>query len=415
MIIYELLLLKVKYIFLPFLSLFNKKIKIILEEQRHIFKKLGSIPSTKKETVWFHIASAGEFLQVLPLIENFKKANYFIFLSHSSPSAISFLKKYPICDFTSYFPLDTKKNIKKLIQIVKPKMLVLVKYEIWPNLLIETYNAKIPSFLIAASAKNKKIFLYIFKNLYKKIKIIFTINKYDTESFKKFKLTNIITIGDTKVDYVRSRTLESLDPILEAQLSKIKICYNKTLILGSSWAKDETIVLKAWKKFSDKIFLIVAPHEPSLKHLDCLEKQIRILDLNSVRLSKCINLDSSKINVLIVDKVGILANLYKYADYAFVGSGAGGVHNILEPAVFNLPIMFRNKIKNSQEALYFRKNKIAKIINNHKELISYLTYDLGNDIQIKLISNKTKAYFEMNEGASDKISNNILEHSKKKP
>lgn len=406
MIFYEFFLKLLIIFFLPLASLFNKKLKIILNEQKQIFSKLKTIQNNEN-TIWFHVASAGEFLQALPLIKVFKENNFYIFLTFTSSSTVSFINKYPVCNTVSYFPFDTKKNIKKLISIIEPKKLILVKYELWPNLLCETYKAKIPSFLISASISNKR-FGFLFKNLFLKFKTIFSINEHETKAFQKIGIKNVITTGDSKIDYVKNRIFENLDAKLHTNLSNIKNNYDKILILGSSWPKDEKLVLKVWLKLSQKIFLIIAPHEPAPAHLEKLKKEISVLGLNFVLLSELKDTDFTKINVLIVDKIGILANLYKIADYAFVGTGRGGVHNILEPAVYLLPTMFRENYRNSSEAIYFVEQNLAKIINNSDDLFKFINLNLKDPDFLKVLKEKIKNYFDSNSNISKIIFDKII-------
>jgi len=384
--VYNLLIYIAKILILPILSFFNKKIKLTLKEHKITNNFLKSYKKNNYKTVWFHVASAGEFLQASSLISLFIENNYNIVVSYTSISCKSWLEKHNIKNFF-IFPLDTKENIKKIINTIKPISLILTRYDLWPNLINETYNNKIPIFLISATLNLKKLryLKKFYKNLYSKIKIIFTVDEEETNKFNKIKITNTISSIDTKYNYVLKRINTSINNELATTLNNLKSNFRKIISLGSSWPKDEKIVIPAFKKLlykENNLLLILAPHE--LERLDKIKKALVKHDLNFCLYSKLSN--NYNYNVILVDKIGILLDFYRISDFAFIGSGSGGVHNILEAYYFNIPISFRNTYFNSKEASFLLSKKQAKVVENKDSFIDFINTSKKN----------TKLYFTEN-------------------
>jgi len=376
------LLIKLLKFLSPIICLLNKKIKLITIEQNNNAHKLKTLNLDKnKKTIWFHVASAGEFLQASTLINLFSENNFNIIVSYTSISCKQWLKKYNIYDSSFILPIDTKKNILEIINLINPAALILTRYDIWPNLIDKTYNNKIPIFLISATLNLKKLkyLKKFYTNLYSKIKIIFTVNEIEDFKFKKLGLNNTIVSGDTKYDYVINRINTELKPSLKENLDKIKNSYEKIIVLGSSWSKDENIAVPAFKELLNKysnLLLIIVPHE-----LDRINKIKKKLIKNNLNFSLYSDLNTKyNFKVLLVDAMGILVDLYRIADFAFIGSGSAGVHNVLEAYFLNIPIAFRNTYFNSNEAVLLVEKNLAKVIEDKNNFINFINNTNKNNL-----------------------------------
>ena len=342
---------------------FNSKAKLFITGRKNIFERIKLALSQNKNIVWFHCSSLGEFEQARPLIENYKK-KYFdhnILLTFFSPSGYEIIKEDTIADWVFYLPIDTKQNAKKFISIVQPIKVIFIKYEFWFNYMRECSKRGVPFYSISAVFRKEQIF---FKNIWfrkqlRNITYFFVQDKISFNLLKDAGFNNIQISGDTKFDSVIKTRKESISHPLINNFSKNK----NTIICGSTWPKDEEIIIKMINE--NQLFnYIIAPHE--MNHLEKLKTKT-----NGIFLSELDNSNVNKYNVLIIDKIGILKTIYKYGDIAYIGGGFGkGIHNILEAATFGLPILFGPNYKKFNEAHELLERGIAKKIHNYKELVT---------------------------------------------
>lgn len=410
--IYNFLFLPLLYSGLHISSLFNSKIRRGLRGRKRIFEEL--ILEThqldrNKKTIWFHSSSLGEFEQAKPIIEKiYNNKNLNIIISFFSPSGYDNSRKYPYADIIIYIPFDTKVKAEKFINIVQPDLAVLMRYDIWPNMIWQLKQFNIPIFLVDATMKKSSLRTRLgirsfHKTLFKNISKILTVSESDAEAFKLFNCdeANIKVVGDTRFDRVYQKSLEARDKTL-IQPSVLE--GKKVLVAGSTWEQDEEIILPAFTKvasYDKEVILIIAPHEPSLLHLEKIEHEFSGI-LQTIRFSH-LN-DYSGEQVIIVDSIGILLTLYTYADIAFVGgSFKQGIHNVLEAAVYGIPVMFGPKIENSQEAQQLREKSGGMVVRGKKEAYRRLR-TLFNDKTLR--ENRGKISLQMvleNVGATEKI------------
>jgi len=335
----------------------------------------------------------GEFEQAKPIIKELKRTrNFNILVTFFSPSGYENSLRYPYADLVSYINLDTKSNAERFLKIVKPNLVVLMRYDVWPNHIWATKKAGIPCFLIDATMKKntsrrfpliKNFHKYLFNDLTK----ILTVSQIDADRFGGFvkDKSKIKVVGDTRFDRVYEKSITARDRnLINENILKGKIVF----VAGSTWEEDQEIIILVLKKLCKKnknIVLIIAPHEPSILNLDKIDMDFSN-DLSTIRFSYLNNYN--KENVIIVDSIGILLALYTYADIAYVGgSFRQNIHNVLEAAVYGIPVIFGPKIDNSQEA--------QKLV------------EIGGGI---LIKNKQNAYRII----SDLISNKTLREDKGK-
>lgn len=418
----RILLFLYNFIFIPILRIyfeFNYKLnreKVILD----FYKKLKEDNFSYK--VWFHSSSMGEFEQVKYIIELLKKERpeLRIICTFFSNSGYENQKNYKFADYISYLPIDTKDNAKKFIETLKPNLAVFVRYDLWLNFLINLKERNIPSLLINATYpkiyKNKIIFKLIksyYIYTYSLISEIFAVNN---ESFNFFKnelsYENVYQSKDTRLD----RIAEIVDQSKKHDILPNEIINSKsvTLVAGSTWEKDIELISKMLKEINKNKFLlraIIVPHKPEKDKIEQIENLIP----NNIRLSNIENLDNNQLSKfkehhLIVDKIGILLKLYKYADIAYVGCGFGdGVHSTAEPAGYGLPIITGPNINNSPDAIELHKIGALQIIKNEKELINWIDKLLSDNNLRTVIGEKSKRYIEENKGFSFKITKYIIE------
>ncbi|MFA6979648.1 MAG: glycosyltransferase N-terminal domain-containing protein [Ignavibacteriaceae bacterium] len=391
---------------------FNQKVKIGVAGRKRLFEELivnMSSLNRKKKLIWFHSSSLGEFEQAKPIIEKLKQSkDVNILVTFFSPSGLENSKKYPFADLVSYLPLDTTQNAARFISLVNPSLLVLMRYDLWPNHIYELAKRNIPIFLVDATMRSdsarKNFFAKNFhKHLYGKLSKILTVSETDAVNFEAFEfpLREINPVGDTRFDRVYQRSLVAK----ERNLIRSEILNDKKVIVaGSTWYEDEETLLPAFMKlteYDENVLMIIAPHEPTVVHLEKLENDFAG-KIKTIRFSSLNNYKDEKI--ILVDSIGILLTLYYYANIAFVGgSFKSNIHNVLEAAVYGVPVIFGPKITNSQEAIKLAELGGGIIIKNKKEAYRSLRL-LTKDENIRLAKGRiSKEYVQSNLGATDKI------------
>ncbi len=411
-LIYNVIFVPLFYVTLQLGSVFNKKIKEGKKGRKKLFENLiidlAGLDRTKK-LIWIHSSSLGEFEQAKPVIEELKKKfDVNILVTFFSPSGYLNSLRYPFAEIVSYLPIDRKADMERFINLVKPDAVVLMRYDVWPNMIWELGKRKIPLFLIDATLRSgSKRLLPVIKSFSKAVfsefTKILTVSDEDLDNFKKLGIKKhaLETVGDTRYDRVYKKSIEAKEKqILKSEITKNK----KVLILGSSWEADEEVVLPAVLKLFEKepdVLLILAPHEPTVLRLEKLEhyfsgklKTIRFSHLNNYRGER----------VILVDSIGILLSLYNFADVVFVGgSFKQGIHNILEPAVYGNPIFFGPKVENSYEAQLLVKKGGAVIVENKKQAYKFLRKVFSDYGIRKGMGEISREFVRSNIGATERI------------
>lgn len=388
-------------IILRFLALFNRKIDTMLKGQKRCFDVLKTIPSNEK-IVWFHCASLGEFEQGRPLIERLKETNpeYKVLLSFYSPSGFEIRKDYSFADWVVYLPDDSESNAKRFVSLVNPYMTFFVKYEFWYNYLIALKGRRV--FQVSLIMRPSQYFFKPYGKWFAKrldvFEHFFVQNEQTKDLLNSIGYDNVTISGDTRFDRVIqiSRNTKSF-PEIEKFFSKDK----KTLLAGSSWEPDETIIASAFKQRND-LKLIIAPHLVDKNHIASIQN----LFPDSVLYSEVKTNDLSKYSVLIIDCIGILSSLYKYCDIAYIGGGFGaGIHNTLEAATFGKPICFGKRYNHFQEAVDLVEREAAFAINNSEELSTILNRLCDDDVFYNNAAKASVEYTNEKAGACDRIFN----------
>ncbi len=385
-------------------SLFNDKAGKWKTGRKDIFNKLSlAIGTSNRQLVWFHCASLGEFEQGRPVIESFRKEfpNYKILLTFFSPSGYEARKDYKEADYVFYLPLDTAGNAKRFIEMVKPNLAVFVKYEFWFNYLNELKNKNIPSYIVSAKFRDDQ---YFFKSrggwFRKQLHLYKTIFVQDENShilLNKFGINNVIVCGDTRFDRVINISQQSYsDPLIE------KFKNNEMLwVCGSTWEEDEKIIFPAFEKLTSggqKIKLLIAPHEVSEFRIKHIQSKYQ----SSVRYSEA--KENAASSVMVLDKMGFLSYLYRYADIGYVGGGFGrGIHNLTEAAVYGIPVIFGPNHQKFTEASELIKRNGGFSISSQEELDNCITKLAADSNYRKACGQSGAVYILSGKGATDKI------------
>ena len=331
-------------------SLFSEKARKLRIGQLEAFKLLEDEIEPEAQYVWFHAASLGEFEQGRPVIEQLKKEqpDTKILLTFFSPSGYDVRKDYKGANIVSYLPLDTPGNAKRFVKLVNPSKAIFIKYEFWPNYLQALNALKVPVFSISSIFRSEQVFFKWYGkwycNLLSTFKHIFVQDKISLEILQSHGIKNVSVAGDTRFDRVVDLAKQAKSiPLVEAYVKDAK----KVIVAGSSWPKDEELLVRYLKEHMD-VKLILVPHEIHEAHLSGIFK---LLDNNFIRYTQA---DDSKIQnckCLIVDTIGLLSSIYRYANVAYIGGGFGvGIHNTLEAAVYDVPVVFGPNYQKFREA-----------------------------------------------------------------
>ncbi|WP_233901137.1 3-deoxy-D-manno-octulosonic acid transferase [Tenacibaculum piscium] len=402
------LLLFVASLLLPIVALFNKKIKLFVDGRKQTFSKLENIQQSDK-IIWFHAASLGEFEQGRPIVEALKEdyKNHKIVVTFFSPSGYEIRKNYNLADVVCYLPLDTKANARKFIAQIHPEIAIFIKYEFWPNLLSEVKKQQINTILISGIFREKQVFFKRYGSFMRDKLTAFHHFYLQNETSKKLLSSigfeNTTIAGDTRFDRVSDILQQdnSLDFISEFKNNSY------TLVAGSTWKDDEKLLVNYINNqaSSDEKF-IIAPHNINQNQIKELQKSIykkTVLYSEKDHKKHIGNLAENQ--VFIIDTIGLLTKIYAYADVAYVGGGlATGLHNILEPATFGVPIIFGgNKYKKFQEATDLLQLGGVKTVVNQQEFTNIVS-TLKNNADLRTtFANINQQYILEHTGATKKI------------
>ena len=393
---------------LKILALFSPKLDLFVKGRKSVFETLADKIKTSDKTIWFHAASLGEYEQGLPVIEAIKQhyPNHKIVLTFFSPSGYEVRKNNTIADVTVYLPLDTISNAKQFVQFVHPEKVFFIKYEYWPNYLKELKNQNIKTYLISGIFREKQLFFKWYGGFYRKalhtFDYFFVQNESSKTLLKSIGFTNVKVSGDTRFDRVvsileRDNTLDFVEQFIN----------NKTtIVIGSSWPKDEELLVNYINQSSDDVKFIIAPHNIDKNQILNLKAQI---SKKTILFSEKDNVDLSNYAVFIIDTIGILTKIYSYADIAYVGGGFGnsGVHNILEPATFGIPVVIGPNYSHFSEATALVNLEGCLTIQNQTQLNEAFDLLLQNEDERLEKGHICSTFVQMNKGATQTLISHI--------
>lgn len=332
-------------------SLFNKKVKKMWAGERQAVKVLKEKVDPEARYIWFHAASLGEFEQGRPLIEHLRETHpeYKILLTFFSPSGYEVRKNYEGADIICYLPLDTIRNARRFLRAVKPVMAFFIKYEFWYNYLHILQHRGVPTYSVSSIFRPDQIFFQWYGRQYGRVLKCFThffVQNLESKALlAKLGITDVDVVGDTRFDRVlQIKEASKQLPIVEQFTAHAQ----KVFVAGSSWLPDEEIFIKYFDIHKDWK-LIIAPHVISDEHLSQIFELLK--GRRVVRYTEATEKNVKDAEVLIIDCFGLLSSIYHYGTVSYVGGGFGvGIHNVLEAAVWGIPVVFGPNNKHFQEA-----------------------------------------------------------------
>jgi 3-deoxy-D-manno-octulosonic-acid transferase len=396
-------------------SLFNVKAKKWVQGRRHIFERLEKVIPSGKKIIWIHCASLGEFEQGKPIMERLRiqYPSFKILLTFFSPSGYEAQKDYKGADWIFYLPIDGPGNAKRFLEIIHPSLIIFVKYEFWYYYLKKIKYRNIPLLLVSALFRKDMSFFKWYGGLQRKMLSrfdhLFVQNTASKKLIDEIGLTNICSVsGDTRFD----RVIEIAEQWKPIPAVVQFIGNSKVIVAGSTWPEDEEVLQKAFTKINEpSLKLIIAPHDITENRLSDLEK----LFPNSIRFSRLPATDSRLQTILIIDNIGMLSRLYKYAFITYIGGGLRtmGVHNVLEAAVYNKIVLFGGHFRKYTEATELIMSGGGLPFNDEKrngvmlkELVEAL---VANEEEYDYRCKAAGDYVQSNKGATQKIMQFIQE------
>lgn len=393
---------------LKIVAIFNTKIKLFVNGRKNTFRKIQATLSKSDSVIWFHCASLGEFEQARPVIEKLKSEgpNIKILVTFFSPSGYEIRKNYAAADIVCYLPLDTIENAKKFVKLVNPKVAVFVKYEFWPNLLKELNRKQIKTILISGIFRENQTFFKGYGSWMRRslntFDHFFVQNNNSKKLLKNIGYNNVIVNGDTRFDRVfdilnQDNTVEDIE--------RFKIDKH-LLVAGSTWPEGEALLIDYVNNHAsqDEKF-IIAPHTINPKEIEKLKTSF------TKKTALFTDKDKESIHnaeVLIIDSIGILTKVYSYADVAYVGGGfKTGLHNILEPATYGVPIIIGPNYKKFIEALELVDLGGCIVVSSQEEFNTKLKELYMDKESLSQKANISKNYVKSNIGATDEITKYI--------
>lgn len=390
------------------IAFFNPKMKLFVDGRKNVFKTLANKIQPKDKAIWFHSASLGEFEQGLPVMEKMRALypEHKIILTFFSPSGYEVRKNSTVADVIVYLPLDTKNNAEKFLQLVHPEMAFFIKYEYWPNYLNALKERNIPTYLFSGIFRKDQIFFRWYGGFYRKaltaFKQFFVQNESSKLLLQQIGFNNVKVSGDTRFDRVlkileRDNSLDFVEKFKNNQI---------TIVCGSTWPKDEAQLVDFINSNPFGVKFIIAPH--NVKPEQIVELKNRI-SKKTLLFSELKNKNLADYDVFIIDTIGILTKIYSYADIAYVGGGFGtsGLHNILEPATFGIPIIIGPNYQKFSEAVALVNMGGCISVKNKKELEETLSLLIQNEDERFEKGHISSTFVQMNKNATEVILKNL--------
>ena len=397
-------------------SLFNEKVRKMWRGEREAFKILKQKVDPNAKYIWFHAASLGEFEQGRPLMERIRKEypQYKILLTFYSPSGYEVRKNYEGADIICYMPVDTRLNAIRFLRLVRPVMAFFIKYEFWSNFLHILKHRNIPTYSVSSIFREDQVFFKWYGRSYAGVLKCFTRFFVQNEESKRLLegigIKDVDVVGDTRFDRVlQIKEAAKQLPICEAfrtgvassQSADVPHTDFKVFVAGSSWPPDENIFIPFFNEHKNWR-LLIAPHVIAEEHLKLILSLIK--DKKVVRYTQTTPEEAAEADVLIIDCFGLLSSMYNYGDVAYIGGGFGvGIHNTLEAAVWNMPVIFGPNNKKFQEAQGLLKSGGGFEINTYEDFDGLMSSLMNDEAFLKQAGDKAGAFVAHLAGATDKV------------
>ncbi len=409
-ILYNILLKLVEFL-LPASSNLSKKMKFFVEGRKQVFPVLKNKIKADDKIIWVHAASLGEFEQAVPVIEMLRKEfpQFKVLVTFFSPSGYENKKHSKLAEIITYLPLDTAQNAEKFLDITQPELVFFIKYDLWPNYLKALKTRKIRTFLISGAFRDNQ---YFFKNYgswmrksLESFEHFFVQDQLSKDLLNSIGFTNVSISGDTRFDRVSrqiqyNNKLEFLEDFLQNNLC---------IVAGSTWPEDEALLIDYINEAPDNVKFIIAPHEIKPEKIDKLKNT---LHKKAIRYSEIEGKELRTFEVLLIDTIGILSKIYSYASIAYVGGAAGktGLHNILEPATFGVPIVIGQNFKKFPEAIKLEQLAGLYPVSSKEELaLIFNKFLTENNFRVKA-GMIAEHYINSNTGATTIIQQYLQEN-----
>lgn len=397
-------------------SLFNEKVRKMWRGEREAFKILKQKVDPNAKYIWFHAASLGEFEQGRPLMERIRKdyPQYKILLTFYSPSGYEVRKNYEGADIICYMPVDTRLNAIRFLRLVRPVMAFFIKYEFWSNFLHILKHRNIPTYSVSSIFREDQVFFKWYGRNYAGVLKCFTRFFVQNEESKRLLegigITAVDVVGDTRFDRVlQIKEAAKHLPICEAFRTGVAPSQSagvphhdfKVFVAGSSWPPDENIFIPFFNEHKDWR-LLIAPHVIAEEHLKLILSLIK--GKKVVRYTQTTPEEAAEADVLIIDCFGLLSSMYNYGDVAYIGGGFGvGIHNTLEAAVWNMPVIFGPNNKKFQEAQGLLKSGGGFEINTYEDFSGLMSSLMNDETFLKQAGDKAGTFVAHLAGATDKV------------
>ncbi len=389
-------------------SWFNHKARLWVKGRKNIWQKIAEFSNeSTSPVVWFHVSSLGEFEQGRPVIELLKQQHpeWKMVLTFFSPSGYEIRKNYSMADAVFYLPLDSRRHAQRFYKLIKPQLVVFVKYDLWYHFIHEASIQHIPIILISAVFKPTQIFFKRYGRLFRKMLSFFSqIFVQDNESATLLQSIHIpaMVAGDTRCD----RVLQIAQQPMQLRIVKQFVQNSFTVVVGSAWMQDMNIIANVVLQTADKIKWIIVPHKIENENIRTIQQSIEVPSVLYSSLSHSETTISA--SVLIIDNIGMLSSLYQYAQLAYIGGGFGkGIHNILEPAVYGIPVIFGPHHYQFNEAIEMKEAGAVFAVANKMEFESIFYSLFTNEHLLKEAGSKAIQYIKEKSGATVEISSYI--------
>lgn len=387
-------------------ALFKEKPSKMVKGHREVFEILRNKIDRNARYIWFHAASLGEFEQGRPLIERIRKEypEYKILQTFFSPSGYEVRKNYEGADIVCYLPFDTPGNVRKFMELANPCMAFFIKYEFWQNYLNALYEKGIPVYSVSSIFRPNQIFFRWYgkdyRKVLKKFTHLFVQNEVSKQLLAGIGVDKVTVAGDTRFD----RVLDICAAAKQLPLVQKFKGDALTFVAGSSWGPDEEIFIQYFNNHPE-VKLVIAPHVVSDGHL---KEIISKLQCTSIRYTQATEENVSDARCLIIDCYGLLSSIYRYGEISYVGGGFGvGIHNVLEAAVYGIPVVFGPNNKKFREAQHLLEKKGGFEIKDYKDFECLLDKLLADKTYLEQSGKAAGDYVKHNAGALDKIMQSI--------
>lgn len=390
-------------------ALRHKKARLWIDGRRDLFRRMRETIDPEARIIWIHVASLGEFEQGRPIIENLRRTHpeYKILLTFFSPSGYEIRKGYKGADYLFYLPLDTSRNARRFLDIAHPEIAIFVKYEYWLNLLRELRRRKVRTYIVSAIFRRNSIFFRPYGGWWRQaletFDVLFVQNEESKELLATLGFDNVLVAGDTRFDRVAeiTRTAKRIDIIDRFKGD------SRLFVAGSTWGPDEELLIRLIND-NPEVKFIIAPHEMDEGRIARIIGEVRG---GTLRYTQCTSRTGyGSRQVLILDTVGILASVYSYATWSYIGGGFGvGIHNTLEAATFGLPVAFGPNYEKFKEARDLVTLGAARSVSDYAQLREWFTPLRDNEVFLQKTSRIAKDYTTRHQGATSIIIKTIFQ------